>query len=50
MLVVPAYKDWLDVPGGYIRHGETPTQTAACEVNALPGERCGHRVTPTGRR
>jgi 8-oxo-dGTP pyrophosphatase MutT (NUDIX family) len=32
MMVVPPYKDYLDIPGGYIEHGETPTQAAAREV------------------
>ncbi|MCY9786095.1 NUDIX hydrolase [Nocardiopsis sp. EMB25] len=32
MMVVPSYKDYLDIPGGYIEHGETPTQAAAREV------------------
>lgn len=31
-MVVPTYKDYLDIPGGYIEHGETPTQAAAREV------------------
>ena len=32
MMVVPSYKDYLDIPGGYIEHGETPTRAAAREV------------------
>ena len=32
MMVVPSYKDYLDIPGGYIEHGETPTQAAVREV------------------
>ncbi|MFE0268567.1 NUDIX domain-containing protein [Nocardiopsis alba] len=32
MMVVPTYKDYLDIPGGYIEHGETPSQAAAREV------------------
>ncbi|SIO89481.1 Putative ATP/GTP-binding protein [Nocardiopsis sp. JB363] len=32
MMVVPTYKDYLDIPGGYIEHGETPTQAAVREV------------------
>lgn len=32
LLVVPSYKDYRDIPGGYIEHGETPTQAAAREV------------------
>ncbi|TDB84061.1 NUDIX hydrolase [Actinomadura sp. KC216] len=32
MLVDPCYKDYLDVPGGYVEHGETPYQAAGREV------------------
>ncbi|MCO6004496.1 NUDIX hydrolase [Actinoallomurus purpureus] len=32
LLVVPSYKDYRDIPGGYIEHGETPTEAAAREV------------------
>ncbi|WP_306369386.1 NUDIX domain-containing protein [Nocardiopsis sp. CC223A] len=32
MMVVPSYKDHRDLPGGYIEHGETPSQAAAREV------------------
>ncbi|WUI04263.1 NUDIX hydrolase [Spirillospora sp. NBC_00431] len=32
MLVDPTYKDYFDVPGGYIEHGETPYQAAVREV------------------
>lgn len=32
MMVVPTYKDYLEIPGGYIEHGETPTQAVAREV------------------
>lgn len=32
MLVEPSYKDYRDIPGGYIHHGETPTQAAARET------------------
>lgn len=44
LMVVPSYKDYLDIPGGYISHGETPTEAAAREVKEelgldLPVER-----------
>ncbi|MFV2197460.1 NUDIX domain-containing protein [Nocardiopsis sp. LOL_012] len=32
MTVIPSYKDYLDIPGGYIEHGEAPTQAVAREV------------------
>jgi 8-oxo-dGTP pyrophosphatase MutT (NUDIX family) len=32
-LVVPSYKDYRDIPGGYIEHGETPHEAAAREVH-----------------
>jgi 8-oxo-dGTP diphosphatase len=32
LLVVPSYKDYRDIPGGYIEHGETPKKAAAREV------------------
>ncbi|ASU85595.1 NUDIX hydrolase [Nocardiopsis gilva YIM 90087] len=32
LMVVPSYKDYLDIPGGYIEHGETPREAAAREV------------------
>ncbi|CAL9612771.1 hypothetical protein SUDANB121_05686 [Nocardiopsis dassonvillei] len=32
MMVVPSYKDYRDLPGGYIEHGETPSRAAAREV------------------
>jgi 8-oxo-dGTP pyrophosphatase MutT (NUDIX family) len=32
LMVVPTYKDYLDIPGGYIERGETPRQAAAREV------------------
>jgi len=32
MLVVPTYKDYRDIPGGYLHPGETPTQAAARET------------------
>lgn len=31
-MVVPSYKDYLDIPGGYVEHGESPSQAAAREV------------------
>ncbi|WP_067453759.1 NUDIX domain-containing protein [Actinomadura macra] len=32
MLVDPSYKDYRDVPGGYLERGETPRQAAEREV------------------
>ena len=32
MMVVPTYKDYLEIPGGYIEHGETPTRAVVREV------------------
>lgn len=32
LMVVPTYKDYLDIPGGYVEHGETPYQAAQREV------------------
>lgn len=32
LLVVPSYKEYRDIPGGYVEHGETPKQAAAREV------------------
>jgi len=32
MLVRPTYKEFWDIPGGYVEAGETPTQAAAREV------------------
>jgi len=32
LMVVPSYKDYLDIPGGYVEHGETPYQAARREV------------------
>jgi 8-oxo-dGTP diphosphatase len=32
MLVQPTYKDYWDIPGGYVEAGETPAQAAAREV------------------
>ena len=31
-MVVPTYKDYYDIPGGYVEHGETPYQAAQREV------------------
>ncbi|OLT25794.1 NUDIX hydrolase [Nocardiopsis sp. CNR-923] len=44
MMVVPSYKDYLDIPGGYIEHGETPTQAVAREVKEELGI-----IPPIGR-
>ncbi|WP_242909341.1 NUDIX domain-containing protein [Actinomadura terrae] len=32
MLVDPSYKDYRDIPGGYVEHDETPHQAAVREV------------------
>ncbi|MEU4329037.1 NUDIX hydrolase [Nonomuraea dietziae] len=32
LLVVPSYKDYRDIPGGYVEVGETPAEAAAREV------------------
>jgi 8-oxo-dGTP diphosphatase len=32
LLVVPSYKDYRDIPGGYLEHGETPKEAAVREV------------------
>lgn len=32
LLVVPSYKHYRDIPGGYVEHGETPRQAAQREV------------------
>jgi 8-oxo-dGTP diphosphatase len=32
LLVVPSYKDYRDIPGGYIEQGETPKEAAVREV------------------
>ena len=33
LLVVPSYKDYRDIPGGYVEHGETPREAAIREVH-----------------
>lgn len=32
LLVEPSYKDYLDIPGGYVERGESPLQTCVREV------------------
>lgn len=32
LLVVPSYKSYRDIPGGYVEHGETPREAATREV------------------
>ncbi|MCP2343431.1 NUDIX domain-containing protein [Actinomadura rupiterrae] len=41
LLVAPSYKDYRDIPGGYIERGETPKQAAVREVQEELG------ITPT---
>jgi 8-oxo-dGTP diphosphatase len=33
LLVVPSYKDYLDIPGGYVEPGESPSAAARREVH-----------------
>ncbi|MBC6462551.1 NUDIX domain-containing protein [Actinomadura sp. HBU206391] len=33
LLVVPSYKSYRDIPGGYLEHGETPSEAAGREVH-----------------
>ncbi|NKY98866.1 NUDIX domain-containing protein [Nocardiopsis alborubida] len=44
MLVVPSYKDHMEIPGGYMERGETPSRAAAREVKEELGI-----VPPIGR-
>ncbi|GAA4614647.1 NUDIX hydrolase [Actinoallomurus liliacearum] len=39
LLVVPAYKDYREIPGGYLEHGESPKEAAAREVEEELGIR-----------
>ncbi|MEM9611658.1 MAG: NUDIX hydrolase [Actinomycetota bacterium] len=39
LMVVPSYKDYLDIPGGYVEHGETPRQAVVREVEEELGIR-----------
>ncbi|HEY3141122.1 MAG TPA: NUDIX hydrolase [Acidimicrobiales bacterium] len=32
LMVVPSYKDYLDIPGGFVEPGETPLEAARREV------------------
>jgi len=32
LMVVPTYKDYRDIPGGYVENGETPTEAVRREV------------------
>lgn len=42
MLVEPTYKDYWDIPGGYVNHGESPRAAARREVR----EELGLDVSP----
>jgi 8-oxo-dGTP diphosphatase len=33
LLVVPSYKSYRDIPGGYVEHGETPKEAVIREVH-----------------
>ncbi|OAR24230.1 NUDIX hydrolase [Streptomyces sp. ERV7] len=33
LLVEPSYKDYRDIPGGYVEHGESPLQACVREVH-----------------
>ncbi|WP_407565969.1 NUDIX domain-containing protein [Streptomyces sp. 184] len=33
LLVEPSYKDYRDIPGGYVEHGESPRQACVREVH-----------------
>ncbi len=44
MMVVPTYKDYLEIPGGYIECGETPTQAVAREVKEELGDHPADRA------
>ncbi|WAU84609.1 NUDIX hydrolase [Streptomyces sp. Qhu-G9] len=41
LMVVPTYKDYWDIPGGYVETGESPLQAASREVREELG------ITPT---
>src|SRR3954462_2877865 len=49
LMMVPTYKDYWDIPGGYVETGESPLQAASREVR----ERTRHHADarpPPGRR
>ncbi|RPK62937.1 hypothetical protein EES43_12520 [Streptomyces sp. ADI96-02] len=39
LLVEPSYKDYRDIPGGYVEHGESPMQACVREVHEELGIR-----------
>jgi 8-oxo-dGTP diphosphatase len=50
LIVVPSYKDYLDIPGGYVEPGEGPRAAAQREVHEELGIEppIGRLRSPTG--
>ncbi|WP_435863016.1 NUDIX domain-containing protein [Streptomyces massasporeus] len=49
-MVVPTYKDYWDIPGGYVETGESPLQAASREVREEIGITSAVSWPSTGRR